>query len=91
MVSGALAMPVAAPNGGTINYAGLKGAGNPHPGPYKPRSCLPSRQYDGRTVSGPTYRLYEMDDKNSYHGVAEGAAKFVQFFSTFRLYVTQAW
>ncbi|KAF5982744.1 hypothetical protein FBULB1_4134 [Fusarium bulbicola] len=46
MVSGALAMPVAAPNGGTINYAGLKGAGNPHPGPYKPRPCLPSRSSD---------------------------------------------
>ncbi|EXK49789.1 hypothetical protein IWW34DRAFT_127382 [Fusarium oxysporum f. sp. albedinis] len=49
MVSGALAMPVAAPNGGTINYEGLKGPSNTNPQPYKPsRPCLPSQQCRGK-------------------------------------------
>ncbi|KAI1044542.1 hypothetical protein LB505_011067 [Fusarium chuoi] len=49
MVSGALAMPVAAPNGGTINYSGLKGGTNPNAGPYIPkRPCLPSHQCRGK-------------------------------------------
>ncbi|EWG35892.1 hypothetical protein FVEG_14581 [Fusarium verticillioides 7600] len=49
MVSGALAMPVAAPDGGTHNYNSLEGHGNPNPGPYKPdRPCLPSQQCRGK-------------------------------------------
>ncbi|VTT72350.1 unnamed protein product [Fusarium fujikuroi] len=36
MVSGALAMPVAAPDNGYISYAGLEGGAKPHAGPYKP-------------------------------------------------------
>ncbi|KAI1061304.1 hypothetical protein LB506_011608 [Fusarium annulatum] len=49
MVSGTLAMPVAAPDNGYISYAGLEGGAKPHAGPYKPdRPCLPSQQCRGK-------------------------------------------
>ncbi|CZR32227.1 uncharacterized protein FPRO_02049 [Fusarium proliferatum ET1] len=46
MVSGTLAMPVAAPD---LSYAGLEKGAKPHVGPYKPdRPCLPSQQCRGK-------------------------------------------